>query len=305
MTAPRLTVAVTGAGGFIGRHMVETLRRDGHRAISVERTGEASGDHVVDDLSDPSSLAADLKRAGVEALVHAAWTGHPRSAGNDYASQLRDCLVPTTNVALAAGLAGVRSVVLISSGGGITAIRQRTSAPAAYGWAKAVAEGILEAHAEMFDYALTTIRPTAVYGPGQLPERGLGAVSVFADAMLSGEPIRVLGPDTATRDYLHVADLTRAVLAGMTTEVHGAFDLGGPRPVSIRELIAVLESATGLTADVEHLPASGFDPNAVELDNTPFHALTGWAPECDLEHSVTDVIDWLRDHRAHDRSRRG
>ncbi|MFC6344658.1 NAD-dependent epimerase/dehydratase family protein, partial [Nocardioides hankookensis] len=207
-------------------------------------------------------------------------------------------LVPTTNVALAAGLAGVRSVVLISSGGGITAIRQRTSAPPAYGWAKAVAEGIFEAHAEMFDYALTTIRPTAVYGPGQRPERGLGAVSVFADAMLRDEPIRVLGPDSATRDYLHVSDLTRAVQAAITNEVHGAFDLGGPRPVSIKELISLLETATGLGARVEHLPASGFDPDSVELDNTPFHDLTGWTPEADLEHSIGEVIAWLRTDRS-------
>lgn len=305
MTVPRLTVAVTGAGGFIGHHVVATLRSEGHRVIAIERTGQPGTDKVVDDLADPNELAAHLIEAGVEALVHAAWTGHPRSAGNDYAGQLRDSLVPTTNVALGAGLARVKSVVLVSSGGGITAIRKQPSAPPAYGWAKAVAEGILEAHAEMFGYSLTTIRPTAVYGPGQRPERGLGAVTVFADAMLRGDSIRVLGPDTATRDYLHVSDLSRAVLAAMKHDVHGGFDLGGPRPVSIKELISLLEGATGLAAKVEHLPASGFDPDVVELDNTPFHDLTGWVPETDLEHSIDAVIDWLTIHRPHARSAEG
>ena len=302
MSYPRLTVAVTGAGGFIGHHVQTLLSDAGHRVVALTRSGDPRPDVVLDDLSEPNSLAASLVEKQVEAVVHAAWMGHPRSAGNDYASQLHHCLLPSTNVALAAGLADVKSVVLMSSGGGLTAIRQRRSTPPAYGWAKAVAEGIFESHAEMFGYALTTIRPTAVYGPGQRPEAGLGAVSVFADALLKGDPIRVLGPDTATRDYLHVRDLARAVHAALVHETDGVFDLGGPRSVSIKELISLLEAATGISAIVDHLPASGFDPATVVLDNTPFHELTGWSPEADIEHSAGEVIEWLRTHRPYGRS---
>ncbi|WP_341476729.1 NAD-dependent epimerase/dehydratase family protein [Nocardioides currus] len=294
VTESQLTVAVTGAAGFIGRHVREQLTHDGHRVVPIDRQSSDDPDHIRDDLSDPNALAAGLERLGVDAVVHAAWSGHPRSAVRNYAGQIRDSVVPTTNTMLACGIARVRKVVLLSSGGGLTAIRQSSGAPPAYGWAKAVSEGIAESHASMFGYALTTIRPSAVYGPGQNPSAGLGAVTVFAAAILAGEPIRILGDDTAVRDYLHVRDLARAVTAALEGGARGTFDLGGPQSVSIRDVIAALEEATGLTAIVEHRPASGVDPMSVQLDDAPFMDLTGWAPTEDFDAGVREVVASLR-----------
>lgn len=293
----QMTVAVTGATGFIGHHLSTILREAGHRVVAVDRHPSDDPFHIRTDLSDPNELAARLRELQVRALVHAAWSGHPRSAVRNYAVQTQDSVVPTINTMLAAGIAGVERVVLLSSGGGLTAIRQSSGAPPAYGWAKAVAEGVAESHATMFDFALTTIRPSAVYGPGQDPTAGLGAVTIFAAALESGTPITVFGDDAAVRDYLHVRDLARAVTAALEVAATGTFDLGGPQSVSIRELIALLEEATGRRAEVQLLPASGVDPLAVALDDTPFMSLTGWAPTEDFATGVREVVATLRaDH---------
>lgn len=299
MPDPQLTVAVTGAAGFIGHHVCRALDDSGHRVIAVDRHESDDPRHIQSDLADPNSLSDRLRDLGVQALVHAAWSGHPRTAVRNYASQTQVSVVPTINTMLACGMAGVGRVVLLSSGGGLTAIRQSSGAPPAYGWAKAVAEGVAESHARMFGYALTTIRPSAVYGPGQDPSAGLGAVTVFAAALLARQPITVLGDDSAVRDYLHVRDLARAVTAALELPATGTFDLGGPRSVSIKELIAVLEEVTGRTADVERLPASGVDPLAVALDNAPFADATGWCPTEDFAAGVRDVVETLRAHDPH------
>jgi UDP-glucose 4-epimerase len=146
----------------------------------------------------------------------------------------------------------------------------------------------------MFGYALTTIRPSAVYGPGQDPSAGLGAVTIFAAAIEAGRPLKIFGDDTAVRDYLHVRDLARAVTAALEVKAEGTFDLGGPDSVSIRDLVELLEEATGQRAEVERLPASGVDPLTVSLDDTPFMALTGWSPVEDFADGVREVVASLR-----------
>jgi UDP-glucose 4-epimerase len=294
-----LTVAVTGASGFIGRHVCRAMAEAGHRVVAVDRHQSEDARHVYSDLSDPNLLADRLREHGVQALVHGAWSGHPRTAGRNYAGQIQASVVPTMNTMLACGLAGVERVVLLSSGGGLTAIQQSAGNPPAYGWAKAVVEGVAESHASMFGYVLTTIRPSAVYGPGQDPALGLGAVTVFAAALLSGEAITILGDDSAVRDYLHVRDLARAVTAALELPATGAFALGGSRPVSIKELVKVLEQATGRRARIERRPASGVDPLAVTLDNTPFTRITGWTPVEDFVDGVQEVVEALRAQHPH------
>jgi UDP-glucose 4-epimerase len=210
-------VAVTGAYGFIGRHVCDALQRGPYRVVKVNRSSEGVPD-ICSDLSNAAELARDLRADGVKVLVHSAWAGHPRSAGTDYPGQIRDSLVPTINTLLAAGLAGVDHVVLLGTGGGIPPARGAT-APPAYGWAKRTAEGIALANASAFQFRLAIIRPSAVYGPGQDPSRGLGAVTVFADAILRNQPIRILGSDSVTRDFLHVGDLSEAVRCAVDAQL--------------------------------------------------------------------------------------
>lgn len=287
-------VAVTGAGGFIGTHVTATLRTEGQRVIEVRRHGREAADLVIDDLGDPQRLADELQAANVATLVHAAWHGHPRSAGTDYPAQLKYSVGPTTNVMLASALAGIRQVVLVSSGGGLAGVIAHRVAPPAYGWAKRMAEQIALAHSETFGFDLTIIRPSAVYGPGQDPNSGLGAVTIFADRMLRDLPITVMGSDEAVRDFVHVRDVATAVSRALRAHQPGTFDLGGPESVSIRELIALLEKTIGKPARVEMVPATGVDPPKVQLDNGPFRSLTGWRPELRLSDTIGELVESLR-----------
>lgn len=289
-------VAVTGAYGFIGRHVCDALQRGPYRVVKVNRSSEGVPD-ICSDLSNAAELARDLRADGVKVLVHSAWAGHPRSAGTDYPGQIRDSLVPTINTLLAAGLAGVDHVVLLGTGGGIPPARGAT-APPAYGWAKRTAEGIALANASAFQFRLAIIRPSAVYGPGQDPSRGLGAVTVFADAILRNQPIRILGSDSVTRDFLHVGDLSEAVRYAVDAQLDGTYELGGPEGVSLRDVITAIEHATGRTANVELLPATGVDPQTVLLDNAPFTRKTGWTPSKRVEDSLDELLHSLATHHA-------
>jgi len=287
-------IVVTGAGGFIGRHVTSSLRESGFATVGIGH--RASGDvDVLDDLEDAHRLRQVLEDAEAEAVVHCAWTGHPRQSAHDFSGQLSSNVLTTANVGLAAGLAGVRQVVFISTGGaGHKGTPEHP--PPAYGWAKMAAEHVLTASAESFGTVLTVLRPTAVYGPGQDPRRGLGAITVFADRMLRGQPLEVFGSLEQSRDFLHVRDLAEAVVRCLSSGVSGVFPIGGPSEVTVGSVISLLQGAADCVADVRIVPVTGLDRNAVRLDNAELAAALEWAPRTTVASSIGEVLDDVRSH---------
>lgn len=284
-------MAITGAGGFIGRHLTRELRDRGDRVIAVVRPGSPVGeaDGVIEhDLGDVDVLATQLRAAGVSAVCHLAWVGHPRSAGMDYDTQIVGDVVPSANLGVAAGLAGVAHVVFVSSGGAVAVAREGPRP--AYGWAKLAVEALFAATSREFGYALTILRPTALIGPGQDPTRGLGAVTIFARQILLGEPIRIIGSPATSRDFLHVADLSECIGLVIERRVAGVFELGGPDVVRLDALVALLERSLGRRAQVEVVDGTGIDPTIVKLDNTAINDAIGWTPRRTLAASLPEIV---------------
>ena len=286
-------VLVTGAAGFIGRHLVQRLSAAGHQVLSVVRrpTTELVGDVAVNDLSDPRSLLELLYRYESNCVVHAAWQGHPRAAGVDHVGQLVANVHPSLNLFVAAAEAGVRQIVFLSTGGGQAHIG---SVRPAYGAAKHLVEGLLQHVAAHFDVVGTVLRPSAVYGPGQDPSGGLGAVATFSRKLLLGEPIELFGSVANGRDFLHVTDLAQLVVAAISSPTPGIFPVGGPSVVRLDELVTVLERAVGRTADVRVVEASGVEPSLVRLDNTSATEAFGWRPTISITAGAREVVDDLR-----------
>ncbi len=284
-------VAITGGCGFVGTALGERLRHGGHQVIAITRAGRPHAGAVVDDLSDATRLSDALIGHRIDTVVHAAWTGHPRSSGTDYAAQVVTNIAPSTNVVLAAGTAGVEQVVVLSSGGALAEHASgRHLAPPAYGWAKRTVEAIAHSSADSFGFEVTVLRPSAVYGPGQDPSKGLGAAAVFARHILLGEVIEVFGSLDVARDFLHVDDLADAITALVEQRAGGTFEVGGPELVSLRSLIAGLEATIGRTAIVKVTAPTGVDRDVVRLDNAPLLAAVGWAPSRRLTAQLHEVV---------------
>ena len=284
-------IVVTGAGGFIGGHVVEALRGQGRLVVGVGRSA-GEGVDVVLDLSDVAAIRGLLDQEQIDSVVHCAWSGHPRSSAHEFTGQLHANVVTSANVGLACGLAGVEQLVFVSSGGA-THRGSRERPPPAYGWAKMAAEGVLVATADSFGTILTILRPTAVFGPGQDPAGRLGVVAVFADKLLKGLPLEVFGSLEQSRDFLHVRDLADVVVSCLAERVSGVFPVGGPHQVTIGSLIRTLEGAAGVSAEVQLVEVSGVDPVVVQLDNSALLAAVGWTPKRDLPGSVDEILEEL------------
>ena len=260
-----MKIAVTGSSGFIGSHVTSTLLLQGHEVVELVRPS----------LDEIKTLA--LKLEGVNVICHCAWMGHPRNESdtqrNIYTSMI---------VGRAADLAKVYHMVFMSSGGGI-------NANTAYSNSKREVESLYSDEFGLFDFNLTVLRPSAVYGEGQDPSKGLGAVTTFLNAINENKPIHILGSPYSGRDFLHVTDLAEAVSSVIEARAFGTFDVGGPEVVQLVDLINMIEDSTGRTASVQIENATGVDPQIVKLDNGPITKATGWTPKRRVE-------DWLTWH---------
>lgn len=249
-----MKVAVTGAAGFIGSNICKELSSRNHEVIKLVRPA----------LDNKLSLANQLQ--GVDTVCHCAWVGHPRQDVD-----IKVNIGTSTLVAMAADLANVKHMVFMSSGGGIKGTTE-------YAIGKHGVEGLFHKSLGLYDFDLTVIRPTAVYGPGQDPSKGLGAVMTFLDAVKNDKPIHILGSPYSGRDFLHVEDLAKCVAEVIEQKVYGTFEVGGPELVELNRLITYIEIALNKTAIVQIDNPTGVDPQIIKLDNRPIIEATGWKP---------------------------
>ena len=191
-----MKVAVTGATGFIGTHLSAELARANIQVCAIRRN------------EDPSSA---LEHA--EAVVHLAGRAHVFGRGAQaYMSYHQDNVVATRAMVEAAGKAGVRHFVFLSSLGAVarespTIITDATvpNPQTPYGRSKLEAEGVVLEAAERFDLAVTILRPPAVYGAGMK-----GNPLRLLQLIRRGLPIPVPA-STNRRSMMYVGNLAAAI----------------------------------------------------------------------------------------------
>jgi nucleoside-diphosphate-sugar epimerase len=225
---------VTGAGGFIGRHLVAMLHDRGDEAIPIARPFDAN------------RVASEL--AGAQAVVHLAGLV---SAATDAAFTEAN-VEGTRAVGEAARRAGIPIIYIssLAAGGPAPAEAPRTEAdePAPvtqYGRSKLGGERAIQS---IDGLQWTILRPTVVYGPGDH-----GMLPVFRLAARGVLPH--VGRKTAKYMFIHINDLLRVIDRAVDARAFGeTLFVGHPRPVTTRELLDHLRAAVGRRAPIVRVP---------------------------------------------------
>jgi dihydroflavonol-4-reductase len=229
-----MRIAVTGATGFIGRHVVSYLRARGDEVTAVGRPLERQ--------------AVGKAIGGAETVIHLAGIVST-SREEEYVAVNVD---GTREVAAAAGERGARLVYVSSLAAagpaGPRAPRSEDDPPApmtAYGRSKLGGE---RAVAAVTGLQWTILRPGVVYGPGDralLPLFALASRGVLPD----------IGRAAAAYTFVHVSDLVRAIVAAVDRGATGdVLFVGHPRPVTTRALLEGVRRASGRTAMIVRVP---------------------------------------------------
>ena len=305
---------VTGAAGFIGSTLVDRLLADGHSVVAVDdlssgrlanldgARASAAFDFAQADIAH-ADLIALLADTRPEVVFHLAAQIDVRRSVTDPEFDAAVNVVGTVRLAEAARRAGVRKVVHTSSGGSIYGVPQQypTSEetppdPASpYAASKLSGEVYLNTFRHLYGMDCSHIAPANVYGPRQDPHGEAGVVAIFVRAMLAGEPTRVYGDGSNTRDYVFVDDVVDAFVAASGAAGGGQrFNIGTGVETTDRRLHSVVAAAVGAPDDPRIEPARLGDLTRSCLDPRLAELVLGWRPKVDLEAGVARTVEYFR-----------
>lgn len=312
---------VTGGVGFIGYHVTRALLERGDEVVVLDDFSDAPYPRALKEANarDLAALGARLDvvrgcvtdaakvaelTAGASAVLHLAGLAGVRPSFADPVHYARINVDGTATVTEAAIRAEVPRLVIASSSsvyGNSTPLPAREEAPAIepespYAASKRGAELVaLSLSRKAPALAIAALRFFTVYGPRQRPEM---AITLFARAILAGRPITVFGDGSMKRDFTHVADIVRGVLAALDRAPAGfsAFNLGSGAPITLDRLVSALGSAAGREVIAQRAPVPLGDVDATFADIGRAERELGWTPAVPLEEGLQSVIEWVKAH---------
>jgi nucleoside-diphosphate-sugar epimerase/lipopolysaccharide/colanic/teichoic acid biosynthesis glycosyltransferase len=331
-----MTIVVTGATGFIGRHVVRAFRERGQHVRAVVRSAakaQTLGPNletvIVDDIGASVNWGPILE--GADGVVHLAGRAHVLREGSsdDGGHYWQTNVVGTRQLAEAAARAGIKKFVFISSSkamGAHTAPGEAWSEDSPcrpedpYGRTKLQAEQILESVAAETGLNTIILRPPIVYGPG------VGANILELFRLIDGGAPLPLGMVRNRRSLLYVGNLVDAIILGLESPsaTSARFLLSDGGDVSTAELARRIGAALGRPARVWSIPPALLrmagsigdilerslgiavpitTPNvdrltqSLVLDTGRILAELHWRPPYDLEAGLRETAGWYRETR--------
>jgi UDP-glucuronate 4-epimerase len=310
---------VTGGVGFIGSHLCRALLTRGDRVRVIDdfsnapyptvlkRANEAAlrrefggaFDVLTGCVSDPELAARAID--GTDGVLHLAGLAGVRPSFAEPARYAKVNIEGTANLLDAAQRAGHELFLFASSSsvyGNATPLPAKEDAPAIvpespYASSKRGAELIASAMLRKTPkLRCPSLRFFTVYGPRQRPEM---AITAFLRSILAGQPITVFGDGSMRRDFTHVDDIVRGVLAAADRAPEGfrVYNLGSGSPITLTDLVTAMGRAAGRTPEVRHEPIPLGDVDATFADISRAREELGWSPRMKLDEGLATVVAWL------------
>jgi len=317
----RTSVFITGVAGFIGSHVALALLRRGEsvfgldnfdpfydRAIkdrNLSALEEFPGFRFLEgDIRDADRLSRWGAGESPSALIHMAAKAGVRPSVADPAGYADVNVMGTVRVLSWARDRSVPRVLFASSSsvyGGNTKIPfseddfvDHPVSP--YAATKKAGELLCHTWAHLYGMDIVSLRFFTVYGPGQRPEM---AIHKFTRRLLEGREIEIFGDGTTRRDYTYIDDIVSGVLGALSAPPgYRVYNLGESATISLEDLVALLERATGVRAKRKVLPPQPGDVPVTFADISRARAEIGYDPKTPVEEGVKRFVQWYRDLAA-------
>ncbi|SNS33005.1 NAD dependent epimerase/dehydratase, LLPSF_EDH_00030 family [Anaerovirgula multivorans] len=312
-------VLVTGAGGFIGSHLVEGLLQEGNvircfvHYNSFNRWGwldKFSKDKLskieifTGDIRDPNGVRKALE--GIDEVYHlAALVAIPFSYHSPD-SYIETNIKGTLNILQAARDFGT-SRILITSTSEIYGTAKYVpidethpfQAQSPYSASKIGADRVAESFYRSFNMPITIARPFNTYGPRQSAR---AVIPTIVTQLLTGKKEIRLGSLTPTRDFNYVKDTVQAFIEIANSEktIGEEINIASQKEISIgelaEELIMQINPKAKIISDENRLRPDKSEVNRLLGSNEKIRKLTKWKPEYTLKEGLAETITWLKDN---------
>jgi nucleoside-diphosphate-sugar epimerase len=311
-------ILVTGAGGFIGHHLVTHLKREGHwvRGVDIKPPEFSITDADEFELLDlrrwDSCLQATRNVDQVYAL--AADMGGMGFISCHHAQILHNNSLINIHTLEAARVNGVKRYLYTSSAciypeykqmdTNVTPLKEEDAYPAqpqdAYGWEKLIAEHLCKHYREDYGIETRTVRFHNIFGPlgtweGGREKAPAAMCRKIAMAKLTGNSeIEIWGDGEQTRSFCYINDCVAGIYRLMQSDYSEPLNLGQDRMVTINHLATMVADIAGLRITMRHVDG----PQGVRgrnSDNDRLRQVLGWEPAISLEEGLSRTYPWIED----------
>jgi UDP-glucose 4-epimerase len=303
MTKP--TTIVTGGAGFIGSHLVDALVADGSTVVVVDDLSSGDAGRVTDeaslevvDITDRPRLDRLVDAARPSVVYHLAAQSSVTRSVADPELDCRSNVLGTLNV-LEAATRHSASVVFSSTGGALYGDRARLptaedSIPAPispYGASKWAGEAYVTTWREATRLPHAVCRLGNIYGARQSPHGEAGVVAIFSHQLWRGDAPTLYGHGEATRDYVHVNDVARALIAAASAP--GTFNISTGVETPVSRIFDVLRDEAGTALQPLAAPLRAGELERSCLDPTRAERELHWRAEIGLEDGLRSTFHAL------------
>ena len=313
------TVVVTGAGGFIGSHLVEALVGDGARVRAMLRytsrgqrgaldlVPEGVLDNVDITLGDVRDFDAVRQLCtGADAVFHlAALIGIPYSYAHPQ-EVIDTNIIGTSNVLLAAKELGTLERIVLTSTSEVYGSALRVpmdeehplQAQSPYSATKIAGDALGISFHRSFGLPVTIVRPFNAYGPRQSAR---AVIPTILSQAIAGGTLR-LGTLDTTRDFTYVEDTARAFVAAAEADqaLGEVLNAGSGTEVSIREVVRLAGEIVGrelpVEGDDQRLRPQNSEVSRLHSDSSKAKRVAGWQAQVPLKDGLSRTADWIREH---------
>jgi len=312
----RPPVLVTGGAGFIGSHLVESLLADGRAVVCVDdfndfydpalkRANAAAHARnplftlIEADIRDLDAMRAAFRR-GFGQVVHLAARAGVRPSVEQPLLYLDVNERGTLILLECCREFGVRSFIFASSSS-VYGINSKVpfseddpiSRPASpYAATKRAGELMCHTWHHLYGIHATCLRFFTVYGPRQRPDL---AIHKFARLMTAGAEVPIYGDGSMRRDFTYVDDIISGVRAAMDKDFpYEIFNLGNSNPISVSELVSLLERHLGLEARTVRKPVPPGDVPITCADVSRSAELLGYRVTTPIDEGIAKFCAWFR-----------
>ncbi len=314
-------VVVTGAGGFIGGHLVASLLNQGYkhvRAVDIKPLGEwyqlsRDAENLLLDCSQLDDCRIAVRDAANVYNLAADMGGMGFIETNKALCMLS--VLTSTHVLLAARDAGVERVFYSSSAcvyagdrqtdPNVTALKEKDAYPAmpedGYGWEKLFSERMARHFMEDFGIETRVARYHNVYGPWGTyaggREKAPAAIcrKVIEAQLSSSGQIEIWGDGEQTRSFMYIDDCLYGSQHLMESDVRVPINIGSDELVSINQLVSVVEEIAGIKLRRNYKLDAPKGVRGRNSDNTLIKKELGWAPSTRLADGMAKTYAWIHD----------
>ncbi|MCP5163426.1 MAG: NAD-dependent epimerase/dehydratase family protein [Hahellaceae bacterium] len=301
-----MKILILGSSGFIGQALAQHLCKLGHHVVGVSRFNIESGvDHEVIEctINNTSEYYSDILSSDI--IFHLASDTTPSISIDKPSLEGINNILPTLSF-LEALQDSKATLVYISSGGMLYAPTQNKYAnenspiriTSNYAAGKITIESFIEAYSVRTNNKAIILRPSNIYGPGQLPKRKFGLIPTVFSTILTNKTFEVWGSGEIKKNFLYIDDFislcTCIVQTPDIAENFSIFNAGSDQVVSINNIIGLAESISGVTLKKIIKPSRNIDTNSTTLSSKKALDIYNWKANTTIEAGMKSTWEWMR-----------